>query len=152
MIQLQNFTVQETSSVKGGSASYTVDSDTGKLSYGADVIAKIPPALFHLTKEEKANGDYTVDPSVLKSGYLQKPGDSFRVGSVSFVAQEVTPGSTSVELSGPGFSGTGILDTTGEIVKVRRLEAKVSVGPLSFDVIAVPVALGFWATLRRFFR
>lgn len=123
MIKTQNFVVKPNGSVKGGSASYSVDTVTGEINYAGQISVGV----WFFSKNVSVQNKYTVDPSLLDSDALKKQGDTITLGNVVFTALSVNPGYTVVTLrvTGQSMTGTIILDTSGLIVGISKVNAVV---------------------------
>lgn len=140
--QIQNLSVLSNGVVKGGSASYQADLDTGLIHFQAAVDV----GFLFITKRIQTDpgASYKVDPSMLLSKNLEKIGDKITVGPAqfSFLTAD-TAGNTTVSVSiGDTVSGEAEIDTSSEFIKINSIDVIVKWGRISAHVEANAIHLG----------
>ena len=140
MTQSQSLSIKKNGLVEGGTASYTIVLETGEGLYSYDV--KVGALFFH-DEEEALNKRFVVtDPTKLLSSNAQTIGNPIDFGVIVFNVTQVGVGQSQVSFTVPGQSitGTGVLDTTGQYVKVISVEAKGSFKGFGFDILGQAVS------------
>lgn len=145
MIQSQSFVIKSRGKVKGGNASYVLDTDNGQIQWTASVTV----GMFFVSKTVSKQGVYKVDPLLLKSKRLSELGDTFSVGTAVFTITSVAPGTAGVklEVTGEQITGVGSLDTTQDTIRISELFATVTTSvagmSITLELDAVPSPIRF---------
>lgn len=127
MKMTKRFSVLPEGIIKGGLAYYTVDPETGVIDYYAEVKAKV---LF-FTQTKKYEGQYKVDPIVLRPDSYKGLGIKQAIGNVEFEVvaysiqgEELTK--VSVKVIGEDMRGIAVIDQASpELIEIRQLDAQV---------------------------
>ena len=138
-VKTQTFAIKNTSGffsgVTGGYLKYTADPDLGGVEYEGQITYKVVkvPGTYTIPK-----GKYPLSPALMRSSQVTKVGDVIPVGPATFTVKEIQPGQAKVDivLQGQNWKGTGVLDTSGEVLQIKQVIASGSVGPLSLTVQA----------------
>jgi hypothetical protein len=141
MTQTQTFSIQPSGIVRGGTAQYVVDLATGLVTYSAKI--NLP-----LWQVKSVSGTYQIDPSEMLSSSLQKVGDKLIIENVCFTVTGLKPGEADVSMAvtGAQVSGSGMLDNSGQYLKVKSVYGVAAVpviGTLTIQANAVTKALTF---------
>lgn len=128
----ENFRVVPAGLIKDGSASVTIDSDAGVLTYSASVKGGIWPVYKNLAY----NGTYKVAPADLKSTFLNSVGKQLVFESVTLTVETISPGScvVGIVVAGQSISGTAVIDTSADIIQLRSAQVAASVSGLSLNI------------------
>lgn len=134
MKQSQFYTILPKGKVKGGVADYTLDTDQKSIHWHA----KVQVGFLFVTKTEEKEGNYPIDPNILKSLVFQKVGDVVQVATCYFNATDVQPGvaKASFSVEGQPITGTALFDTEEEYLKLDSLTAKVTVYGMDLELNA----------------
>lgn len=141
MKQTQNFTIRPNGAVKGGSASYAFDTDSGEIDYEVEATVGIWP----FSKTKTFSGKYTSTHSQALSENFSKQGDVSQIGPLSLQVELVIPGGADLNLkiAGRPENGTAVIDTSSKFIRVKQLVALVSVpvlGTLTLEADAVALS------------
>ena len=132
MTQRQSFAILPNGKIKGGTASYQVDTETGVIEYSAQVRA----GFWFFEKTLKFDGTFTVDPETLRSENYTQIGDGDQVGILDMVVSGIIrPGLVRVGLVvlNKPMRGVALVDIESEFIKPVSLRAEATVS--SFDII-----------------
>jgi len=141
MRQQQNYIIKKNGAIKGGTASYSVDFETGEIKYDASAIG----GFLFFTKTYAFSGTYKVDPELLKSANLRESGE-LRIETLKFFVTSVHPNHVEVDLEveGKDMKGEAIIDTSQEFVKVDSMLALARVAgfEITLDVVEAKPMVG----------
>ena len=118
--------------VKGGEASYSLDTTTGLIKYSAKISAKI--SFFPVNKE--ISGEYQMeDPSMLISKGI-KPRQEIRIGSLVFKVGDSSAKQAPVSITSAdnSLNGSGIVSLAKKFISVVSLVGIAKVYGFSFDL------------------
>lgn len=126
MTQIQNFSVKPKGLVKGGTASYEANLNTGVIKYDAAVKVGLTSWMSHTYT---FSGQYCVSPEILLSSSAKGVGMELFIGNVSFKVLSTTPQTAlvSMEIAGQPMRGTALLDISGQYLRVIQMDAVVTV-------------------------
>lgn len=138
MIQSQSFAIQKNGVVKGGSASYTADLETGIIEYG--VILQVGVLFF--TKTYKTSGQYKVDPNILKSENWKTSGTKVSVGLLDCTVTSVAVNLSQIDMliQSQNVKGQGVISTLGDYILANSATFSGSTLGITATVILKPVS------------
>lgn len=139
-MQRQTYVVVPSGLVKSGSASYTADEVTGKITYEAEVTV----GKWFVKKTYPFKGEYQADPKDLKSYNLQSVNKKIQIGDVIFTVVSIISGvaDVSVDVEGQSMNGVAFIDTNGPMIRINSLQAKVTVVGMTLDLLLKETRVG----------
>lgn len=133
MLRGMQFNIEKDGLVRGGTAFYHADVDTGVIKYQAAI--KVGISFF--TKTYETEGRYVVDPKLLLCETMNEAGERVQLGNVEFVVVQNIDGVRSlvnVRVLDQDISGLATVSLVGKTIELLSLDATAKVYGMSLSL------------------
>ncbi len=136
MTQNEKYIIANTGGITGNTADYTLDLDTGVVSYDLDLRAQVGSGWFAIKKSVVQSGSYQVSLVQLQSSNLKAPGGKVDIQNLHFVVQHVDGNiaTVGVTMDGQNVSGTAQIDISQPVIKLVSLQATAKLFLCTFNL------------------
>jgi hypothetical protein len=133
LTQTQRLSITPSFGIKGGSLTYTLDTDTMMVGYFGTVLV----GMLFFVKPINFSGSKKIEEVDVLSSTYQKLGDGVTTDFADLMVVSLEPTELSFVLKA-GSTGFAVVDTTSQYIKVISANAKVQAMGMTLNVALVP--------------